>query len=288
MVTTNMTIQPTGRTIEDALRNLPGGRKRIGEIVRGIQNGDPTAVQELYAGLYIDAQTGIGNRRAFDEKIGELDSHSIVISGDVLGLKAANDSPGGTAAGDQLISSTAEGLQGSLRFASNSYEGPDKRTSKQTDYLQWIADDGQAYRVGGDEFAAILPDVLHLAIGGTILERTQNRFNNPNKPLNAIALSGAAYAPGMDPEAVRALSEDGMYAMKYGLYNEDPNKRRDRTDARGILSGFALAHPGGRFQLFFPKGPDGEKRVGSARTLEEGLFHITFPDGRTEEYQRKE
>ena len=96
--------------------------------------------QEYQAMAYIDALTGIGNRRAFEaemEKIrgGEIHYRRLfVVSADVNNLKTANDTLG-HAAGDFLIRNAASVL------------------------TELTADCGISFRTGGDEFVAFLYNI---------------------------------------------------------------------------------------------------------------------------------
>lgn len=83
-----------------------------------------------------DDLTNVYNRRSYDEKINSLASKSteqniIIVSVDINGLKSVNDTLG-HAAGDELIRGTAKCLN------------------------QCLAYYGNVYRMGGDEFNAIL------------------------------------------------------------------------------------------------------------------------------------
>ena len=83
-----------------------------------------------------DGLTGFGNRRAYEQDMEkysgkELDERFVYIAMDINGLKAVNDSLGHDA-GDELILGAAECIKKS------------------------IGRDGKIYRIGGDEFIAIL------------------------------------------------------------------------------------------------------------------------------------
>ncbi len=88
-----------------------------------------------------DELTGLGNRRAFDRAIEREDARcerfghrAGVLVLDLDGLKQVNDREG-HAAGDHLIRRTADALRSSIRTAD------------------------QAFRIGGDEFAVVLPEI---------------------------------------------------------------------------------------------------------------------------------
>jgi GGDEF domain-containing protein len=86
---------------------------------------------------HTDALTGIGNRRAFDRAApkAEADPHTSIVRLDLNGMKAANDQIG-HAAGDELIKAAAQ----AVHTAAHEFGIPDR-----------------AFRVGGDEFNAIVP-----------------------------------------------------------------------------------------------------------------------------------
>jgi diguanylate cyclase (GGDEF)-like protein len=96
--------------------------------------------EQLERAACVDALTGVLNRRAFERdvrrEIGRCARHGGIFSVamiDVDGLKAINDSKG-HGAGDSSLRAVARALLGSIR-------GEDT-----------------AYRIGGDEFAALLPE----------------------------------------------------------------------------------------------------------------------------------
>lgn len=88
---------------------------------------------------YHDALTGLGNRRLYDEKIKEINLTNIVpvsvVLCDVNGLKMMNDAFGHDA-GDDMLMRVADVLK------------------------QHFSEVGSVYRIGGDEFVAILPNTL--------------------------------------------------------------------------------------------------------------------------------
>jgi diguanylate cyclase len=98
------------------------------------------AFEELERAACVDPLTSVFNRRAFERdvrrEIGRCSRHGGIFSVamiDVDGLKAINDTKG-HAAGDAALRSLARSLRASIR-------GEDS-----------------AYRIGGDEFAALLPE----------------------------------------------------------------------------------------------------------------------------------
>jgi len=123
-----------------------------------------------------DSLTGIGNRKAFDERLQELSAlhqrhgtpFSIVLI-DVDNLKSVNDRQG-HAAGDVLLQELARSLRDSIR---------------ESDF---------AARIGGDEFGLLLPQTA--AAGAEVLI-TRLRTNQ-SIPLSAGFASAAANEPSAD------------------------------------------------------------------------------------------
>jgi diguanylate cyclase (GGDEF)-like protein/PAS domain S-box-containing protein len=145
-----------------------------------------------------DMLTGIYNRAYFDEELDRLKKGrkfpvSIVMA-DVDRLKEANDHLG-HAAGDELLRHAAEVFRGAFRG------------------------DDVAARIGGDEFAAILPNTDESALTEA-LERLQAALilNNAEHPENPLSLSiGAATAhSGEELMAAWRTADQNMYGHKKG------------------------------------------------------------------------
>lgn len=145
-----------------------------------------------------DILTGIYNRAYFDEELDRLKKGrkfpvSIVMA-DVDHLKEANDHRG-HAAGDELLRHAAEVFRGAFRG------------------------DDVAARIGGDEFAAILPNTDETALIEA-LERLQAALilNNAEHPENPLCLSiGAATAhSGEELMAAWRTADQRMYGHKKG------------------------------------------------------------------------
>ncbi|MBI3738612.1 MAG: sensor domain-containing diguanylate cyclase, partial [Chloroflexi bacterium] len=153
-----------------------------------------------YLGTH-DVMTGVYNRAYFEEKLGELekDRHepiSIIIA-DLNGLKTVNDTLGHQA-GDSLIRRMAEVLKASL---------------DENDF---------AARIGGDEFALIMPDRDEEGAKES-LERIASLIVLNNKyyrePELSISLGAATSRPDLALEKVIALADDSMYADKGQYYH---------------------------------------------------------------------
>ncbi|HEX2697091.1 MAG TPA: sensor domain-containing diguanylate cyclase, partial [Anaerolineales bacterium] len=148
-----------------------------------------------YLGTH-DVMTGVYNRAYFEEKLGELekDRHepiSIIIA-DLNGLKVVNDTLGHQA-GDGMIRRMGEVLKASL---------------DETDF---------AARIGGDEFALVLPGVEKEG-AREALERIKSLIVLNNKyyrePELSMALGAATSLPELSLERVIAQADDAMYADK--------------------------------------------------------------------------
>jgi len=113
---------------------------RLGRIVdRATTTATAAALAELEDAALTDALTGVGNRRALETAataaLASADRADHVVSVvvvDLDGLKAINDTRG-HAAGDQAIAGLTDALRRTLR------------------------DSDQLFRIGGDEFVALLP-----------------------------------------------------------------------------------------------------------------------------------
>lgn len=125
---------------EVALISGPESAARLARVMDKVTTlATESALAELEDAAMTDPLTGAGNRRAM-EAAGRVALASAARTGaplsvavmDLDGLKALNDSKG-HAAGDRALSSLADGL---------------RRTLRETDQL---------FRIGGDEFVALLP-----------------------------------------------------------------------------------------------------------------------------------
>ena len=163
-------------------------------------------IQRRYA--YYDQMTGLQNRRAYEEKLLELEKAPppdyCVIMADINGLKAANDSIGHHA-GDELITGTSECL-------SAAFEG-----------VKTI------YRIGGDEYCVIMTGPEEKA--RQCLERLEElvlhwkgRYND-----RLYLSTGIASNSGHDGiEAVTTEADKKMYECKGNFYKSYGRDRRKR------------------------------------------------------------
>ena len=152
--------------------------------------------QEYHRMAYVDALTGIGNRRAFDKEKQAIAGKQrvydslLICSSDVNYLKQTNDTKG-HAAGDFLIRSAAEVL------------------------TELAGESGRAYRIGGDEFSVLLYNLTQAQLDSRLQQmsqRIQVLNQNSNIPLS-LAL-GYAFAENEDLEQTFRLADQRMYENK--------------------------------------------------------------------------
>ena len=149
---------------------------------------------------YTDEPTGLGNRRAFSEKLTELDENRnkaefTIWIFDINGLKEINDK-GGHAAGDELIRSAAECI--ALGIGSRE----------------------KVYRIGGDEFAAIDEENLPW---DEISARIELECSNwQGQLIDSVSISYGYAASAENPELsvfdIEKKADHNMYDNKNNYY----------------------------------------------------------------------
>lgn len=147
--------------------------------------GSPAFMQSIVDGLVQlssrDGLTGLANRRQFDialasemDRVARSGEPALLLGLDVDHFKRFNDTHG-HAAGDEVLRAVAKSLQETVRPMD------------------------LAARVGGEEFAVILPNCPP-AFGETVAERIRRRIENtpvtvaPGKVLSVTVSVGGAYA----------------------------------------------------------------------------------------------
>lgn len=158
-----------------------------------------------------DRLTGLKNRREFEKILGVVPATPFaVLAIDVDGLKQLNDDHGHEA-GDVLIQAVAMTLRSLVR--------------------SWDI----VARVGGDEFAVILPGVGG-AKANTIAERMRTAMHSITIPHGHARISvGWAAAPaGADPSATWRAADEVLYRAKRG--GRDRVEGTEARDAAGAWS----------------------------------------------------
>ncbi len=177
--------------------------KRPDVVIYTIQNIDSEKRREehLIRISMTDELTRLFNRRCFEEDLTAIekkgmDADLALISADVNGLKAVNDSLG-HGAGDELIVGAA------------------------TSILSAVAHQGRVYRTGGDEFMA----VVHTSDCGTLVEEIRKRaaswHGNHVKELSiSLGYATGAEYPDADVRYLEKISDRRMYDDKARYYRE--------------------------------------------------------------------
>jgi diguanylate cyclase (GGDEF)-like protein len=150
-----------------------------------------------YLGMH-DGLTGLYNRAYFDEELKRLEHGRqfpiSVLMADLDKLKITNDQEG-HAAGDELLRQTAQALKIAFRA------------------------EGVIARIGGDEFAVLLPG-LNAGLAKKAKQRVLNNIKNQNakrtgNPLQISMGFSTVEKGGSLVEALK-LADDQMYAEKQG------------------------------------------------------------------------
>lgn len=163
----------------------------------------------LFTASYQDKLTGCFNRRGFDEHLNKLREQSslgniTIIALDVNGLKEINDSLGHSA-GDELIIESAKLIQ------------------------QTFKPYGKCYRIGGDEFVAILDkpvENIHALTDG--FEKTMSDWQGKQvEHLNiSYGIVCASDYQDVSIDEIIFLADEQMYKKKREYYHATSNDRR--------------------------------------------------------------
>lgn len=152
-----------------------------------------------------DRLTGIGNRRAFDEYMSELQTEAaalrdaLLIFIDINFLKATNDQYGHSA-GDELIIATSKCIKNTF------------------------GEHGTFFRIGGDEFCVILKNpTIDEQEWYASLEREIQLYNRNSRSLLSVA-KGGSYLRERDGK-IKTIS-DWKYQADQEMYEDKSRKRR--------------------------------------------------------------
>ena len=174
---------------------------------------------------YYDQLTGLQNRRAYSERIAQLEKdppdNCCVVTADINGLKQVNDTYGHSA-GDELIIGAAECLS------------------------KCFEDVGEIYRLGGDEFCVITAAPEGDATK-RLLEMEQMAASWKGQLIDGVSISYgvAAVHEDEDIDSVLKAADRKMYEYKRNYYATSGRDRRRasdrsavaRTDAEASLAG---------------------------------------------------
>ncbi|GEM_PF-3315385 len=145
-----------------------------------------------------DALTELGNRNSFNTAVRTIEGMEVSIGicfADINGLKAINDT-NGHEAGDEIIKSAGE------TFSS-------------------IFKKKNCYRIGGDEFVAIVPQVTEEHFN-ELIEKLRKKAKNPSLAIGAIWLERAENVEEMVNEADKL-----MYSDKAAYYSDNNDRRHE-------------------------------------------------------------
>ena len=154
-----------------------------------------------------DEMTRLFNRRCYDEDLrvngeGNLPEDLVLFSVDVNGLKTVNDTKG-HAAGDELIKGAADVLSFSVGKA------------------------GKVYRIGGDEFAAIVHTTEPEQLRSTMMENT-SQWHGVYCDHMAMSVGYASLHkhPNASMEELEHIADQDMYEEKSRYYRDRGIDRR--------------------------------------------------------------
>lgn len=177
-------------------------------VIYTIRNIDDDKKREEHL-VYIsltDEMTGLFNRRCYEENLTKYRSSTlpddfVLASVDINGLKTVNDTMG-HAAGDELIKAAAECIALST------------------------GDDGNAYRIGGDEFMAIVHTDDPEEIRRSIHEKAEKWRGLYSDRLSvSVGYAALRQYPEATIDGLEHIADADMYKEKQRYYKETGNDR---------------------------------------------------------------
>jgi len=156
---------------------------------------DLTELHNIEKDSLEDTITGLPNRRAFDKLLSAAlsrDTTSLLFV-DVDRLKVINDELGHVR-GDEALTTAAKQIRASLRST----------------------EPGSCARIGGDEFAVILPNTGHqiaMNIAERVFESTQPALAEIH-PLSGVSIGVATAPKGTTPAELLRLADEALYRAK--------------------------------------------------------------------------
>ena len=199
-------------------RARPSGSDEIGELgekIRTTQRELRAYIDYVHNQAFTDSMTGVGNKTAYTDMLKRLTAKIstnmadfFVIVFDVNGLKAINDNLGHEF-GDQMLCDAAS-------------------------VIQKVFGMDHTYRIGGDEFIALLEQVTQAQVDGLLeqLDGEIERFNRGERSYDAplaISKGAAAYVRGQDRyyKEVFKRADEAMYRDKAAYYARTGKARKN-------------------------------------------------------------
>lgn len=176
-----------------------------------IQQNEDEIREQLDEEVHTDRLTGIYNRQAYEEKLEAyenppLPENLVIFSIDVNGLKEANDQEGHEA-GDEVLKLASQVM------------------------MEVLEPYGECYRIGGDEFTAIVnvtPDTVDV-ITDSLRKTAEETKRHNGKPVSfAIGSAAAAEKTASSLHDLAVLADRRMYEDKERYYSMIGNHRRIR------------------------------------------------------------
>ncbi len=209
-------IAPATAPLPDGKSGKDGGIEKLSRDVATLRLNLKRFIDFVHAQAYIDGMTGVGNKAAYLELVKEINdkiaagtaAFSIAVF-DVNGLKSMNDDYGHET-GDRMLVGAAE-------------------------CIQQVFGGENVFRIGGDEFIAVLPDFTAKDVEEAFLklDSETDRTNREKEPADRAVVSfskgASTFTPGVDGEfrVVFKRADEAMYRDKDAYYREhyDPRRR---------------------------------------------------------------
>ena len=192
-----------------------GGVEKLSEDVATIRLNLKRYIDFAHAQAYVDGMTGAGNKTAYlelvhgiDKTIAEGDAAFSIAVFDVNGLKNVNDDCGHET-GDGMLTGVAACIEA-------------------------VFDKKNVFRIGGDEFIAVLPDYTETDMEEAFrkLDEHTARVNAANDGTDEATISfskgAATFRPGEDTafRSVFKRADEAMYRDKDAYYRDHGDLRR--------------------------------------------------------------
>ena len=236
-------------------------RDEIGALARAFQDMNinlRATSMKLRQIAYQDSLTGLANRNLFSSYLNKAlaaakrhHHHLVVMYIDIDGFKEVNDTLGHDA-GDKVLQEIARRLRTCLR------EEDMISSMRQVSAAQ---DKGELSRIGGDEFAIILPHVTEPASVRLVAERVLDALRKPfeihNRTYHLGASIGVAMYPLDGEEAVELLkrADIAMYQAKAKGKNQvefySQEMETKALERQNLLQDLRVALEAGQFELHY-------------------------------------